>query len=226
LFQELPTLLGDGSMPDTEAAHRDVLERRLISLLDEIATTSDELRRRLDQFAVEHFAADSPTPRWHGRSALGYWLAGVEQQAGVRVETLRFGDARADGLVRAIRVDDDREMPFWDQLSHRLIGISLRDWNDRSEETFKALLLETKERVEREALGLAEEGETIQLHIQVPEVGERTYRFRPADLSPQGQRILQNFKSTLKIAGRPLSPDERRQVVLALLHHVLGEQDA
>jgi len=59
----------------------------------------------------------------------------------------------------------------------------------------------------------------------VPEVGERTYRFRPADLSPQGQRILQNFKSTLKIAGRPLSPDERRQVVLTLLHHVLGEKE-
>ena len=46
------------------------------------------------------------------------------------------------------------------------------------------------------------------------------------ELSPQGQRILQNFKSTLKIAGRPLSPDEQRQVILALFHYVLGEEDA
>jgi hypothetical protein len=224
LFQELPVLLDDE--PDTEVVYRDVLERRLTSLLDEIATAPDELQRRLDQFAVEHFSGDSPTPRWHGRSALGYWLTGVEQQTGVEAKTLRFGDARADGLIGVVRADDDRETLFWDRLSQRLVGISLRDWNDRSEETFKARLLEIKELVEREALGLAEEGETIQLHIHVPDAGERTYRFRPADLSPQGQRILQNFKSTLKIAGRPLSPDERRQVVLALLHHVLGEDNA
>ena len=95
----------------------------------------------------------------------------------------------------------------------------------KTEDTFKARLLESKEQVEREVLGLAEEGETIQLHIQLPGTGERTYRFRPADLSRQGQRILQNFKSTLKIAGRPLSPDEQRQVVLALLHHILEEED-
>ena len=224
LFQELPALLGDEA--DTEVACQDMLECRLTSLLDEVATASDELQRRLDQFAVEHFSGDSPTPRWHGHSALGYWLTGVEQQAGVKVETLRFNDARADGLIGAIRADDDGETLFWDRLSHRLVGVSLRDWNDRSEETFKARLLETKEQIEREALGLAKEGETIQLNIHVPDVGERTYRFRPADLSPQGQRILQNFKSTLKIAGCPLSPDERRQVVLALLHHVLGGEDA
>ena len=225
LFQELPALLDDNSASDTERTDHNVLEHRLTSLLDELATASDGLQRRLDQFAIECFAADSPTPHWHGRSALGYWLAGVEQQTGVAVETLRFGDARAEGLVRAIRTDDDGEMLFWDRLAHHVVGISLRDWNDRSEETFKIQLLETKEQVERETLGLAEQEDAIQLDIQLPDVGERTYRFRPADLSPQGQRILQNFKSTLQIAGRPLSPDERRQVVLALLHHVLGEED-
>ena len=73
---------------------------------------------------------------------------------------------------------------------------------------------------------LPEEGEMIQLQIQLPDAIEHQYRFRAADLSPQGQRILQNFKSTLRIAGRPLSPDERRQVVLALLHSVLGGEDA
>ena len=226
LFKELPALLDNGNMIKGNVAYQDILENRLISLLDEIATASDELQRRLDQFAVEQFAADSPTPHWHGHSALDYWLTGVEQRAGIKIETLRFGDTRTEGLVHTLQANDNGETLFWDQLSHHLIGISLRDWNDRGEETFKAQLLDTKERVEREALVLAEVGETIQLHIQAPEVGERTYRFRPADLSPQGQRILQNFKSTLKIAGRPLSPDERRQVVLALLHHVLGEQDA
>jgi hypothetical protein len=142
------------------------------------------------------------------------------------LETLRFNDERAEGLTRAIRSDSDGQELFWDQLAHCLIGVSLRDWSDTSEETFKAQLLATKEQLEREALRLAEEAEVIQLQIHLPEAGERTYRFRPSDLSPQGQRILQNFKSTLEVAGRPLSPDERRQVVLALLHHVLGEEDA
>ena len=224
MFQELPALLDN--IPDNELAYRGMLERHLTSLLDEISTAPDDLQRRLDQFAIEHFSGDSPTPHWHGRSALDYWLTGVEQQAGIEVETLRFGDARADGLIDAIQADDGGEALFWDRLSQRLVGISLRDWNDRSEEMFKTQLLETKGQVEREASGLAQEGETIQLHIHAPDAGERIYRFRPADLSPQGQRILQNFKSTLKIAGRPLSPDERRQVVVALLHYVLGERDA
>jgi len=199
LFKELPALLDDGNVIKDNVAYQAILENRLISLLDEIATTSDELQRRLDQFAVEQFAADSPTPHWHGHSALDYWLTGVEQRAGIKVETLRFGDTRTEGLVHTLQANDNGETLFWDRLSHRLIGISLRDWNDRSEETFKARLLETKKRVEREALGLAEEGETIHLHIQVPEVGERTYRFRPADLSLQGQRIPQNFSSRLSV---------------------------
>jgi hypothetical protein len=226
LFEDLPALLDDGSATEDDGNYRDMLNRRLGSLLDEIAAAPNELRRRLDQFAVEYFAADSPTPRWDGRSALSYWLAGVEQQAGVQVETLRFNDERVEGLVQVLRSDSDGQELFWDRLAHGLIGVSLRDWSDTSEETFKAQLLAKKEQLEREALGLAEEGEVIQLQIHLPEAGERTYRFRPSDLSPQGQRILQNFKSTLEIAGRPLSPDERRQVVLALLHHILGEEDA
>jgi len=226
LFERLPALLNADNVIEDGSAYRDMVRHRLTSLLNEIADAPQELQRRLDRFAVEYFAADSPTPLWDGRSALIYWLTGVEQQADVKVETLRFGDVRAEGLVRVIHSDNDEETSFWDQLSHRLIGASLRDWNDRSEETFKTELLRTKEAVEREVLGLAEEGEAIQLHIRIPDADERIYRFRPTDLSPQGQRILQNFKSTLKIAGRPLSPDERRQVILALLHHVLGEEDA
>lgn len=226
LFEDLPLLLDDGSAKEDGCNYGDMLNRRLDNLLDEIAAAPNELQRRLDQFAVEYFAADSATPRWDGRSALSYWLTGVEQQAGVQLETLRFNDERVEGLARAIRSDSDEQELFWDRLAHCLIGVSLRDWNDTSEETFKTQLLATKEQVEHEALGLAEEGEVIQLQIHLPEAGERTYRFRSSDLSPQGQRILQNFKSTLEIAGRPFSLDERRQIVLALLHHVLGEKDA
>lgn len=226
LFGDLPTLLDDDSVAQEDVTYKTMLEQRLSSLLDEIATTPDELQRRLDQFAVEHFASDSPTPRWHGRAALNYWLTGVEQQASVDLEAFRFGDARAEGLVRTVRMEEDAEALFWDQLSIKLIGVSLRDWNDQSEETFKAQLLGTRKQVEHEVMDLSEEGEMIQLQIHLPDTNEHTYYFRPADLSPQGQRILQNFKSTLQIAGRPLSPDERRQVVLALLHYVLGEKDA
>jgi len=225
LFEELPALLDNGSqIPDNEV-YRNVLEKRLSGLLGEITDALQELQRRLDRFAVQHFAASSPTPLWDGHAALSYWLTGVEQQAGVQIETLRFGDVRAEGLVQVIQAGDDSQVLFWDRLSQRLIGIALRDWSDRSEETFKTQFLETREWIEREVLGLAEESETIQLHIRLPDASEQTYRFRPTDLSPQGQRLLQNFKSTFRIAGRPLSPDERRQVVLALLHHVLGEGD-
>jgi len=224
LFEALPALLDMDQAVDASDGCRGALERRLNSLMNEIAAAPQELQRRLDRFAVEHFAADSPTSPQDGRAALIYWLTGVEQQTDVNVETLRFNDVRAEGLVQGIRSSGE-ETSFWDRLSLRLIGISLRDWDDDSEEKFKTALLGTKKVVEREALGLAHEGEAIQLQIHLPDGGERTYRFRPADLSLQGQRILQNFKSTLRIAGRPLSPDERRQVVLALLHHVLGEED-
>jgi len=225
LFEELPALLDNGSQTPDNEVYWNVLEKRLSGLLSEITNAPQELQRRLDQFAAQHFAASSPTPLWDGHAALSYWLTGVEQQAGVQIETLRFGDVRAEGLVQAIQACDDSQAPFWDRLSQQLIGIALRDWSDRGEEAFKTHLLETRERIEREVLGLAEESETIQLHIHLPDASEQTYRFRSTDLSPQGQRLLQNFKSTFRIAGRPLSPDERRQVVLALLHHVLGEED-
>lgn len=224
LFEDLPTLLSSGRETEDGDAYRNMLRDILGKLLDEIAFALNELQCRLDRFAVEHFAADSPVPQREGRSVLGYWLAGLEQRAGIRMETLRFGDKRAEELVQVTRSDGNRKWLFWDAVAHCLIGIPLRDWNDTSEETFKTQLLTIKEQVERETLGLARDDEAIQLQIQVPDEGERIYRFRPSDLSAQGQRILQNFKATLEVAGRPLSLDEQRQIVLALLHHVLGEE--
>ena len=156
----------------------------------------------LRSVAVIAATTTGSVPRWDGRSALSYWLAGVEQHARVQVETLRFNDERVEGLVRAIRSDSDEQELFWDRLAHCLIGVSLRDWNDTSEETFKTQLLATKEQVEHEALGLAEEGEVIELQIHLPEAGERTYRFRSSDLSPQGQRILVRALSNNRRAVR------------------------
>jgi hypothetical protein len=222
LFEELLELLDDDI---DQSDYRDVLKRNLDRLLNELSTATYELERRLDKFTIEHFAADSPTSLQRGQAALSYWLKGVQQRVGTRFETLRFGDERAVGLVRAIQSNGEAKLPFWDQLSQSLIGISLGDWNDQSEEVFRSMLLEAQQLVERESLGLANEGETVHLRIHVPDKGEQTYRFRPASLSPQGHRILQNFEATLEIAGRPLSSDEKRQIVLALLHHVLGDED-
>jgi hypothetical protein len=67
-------------------------------------------------------------------------------------------------------------------------------------------------------------GETVvSVSLQLPKAGQKEFRFRASDLTPQGKRILQNFKSTLEISGRPLSADERRQIVVAFLCHVMGE---
>jgi len=226
LFQDLPRVLGADNRQQDIVAYQEALEQRLSGLLNEIADAPQDLERRLDQFVVQSFASDSPMTLSNAHAALGYWLAGIEQKANVEIGTLRFGDPRAEGLVQVILADNSERLPFGDRLSQRLIGISLRDWDDHNEKVFEARLLETKAQVEQEAMGLVQQGQAIQLHIRLPNMDEHTYRFRPTDLSPQGQRILQNFKSTLRIAGRPLSPDERRQVVLALLHHVLGENDA
>jgi len=225
LYDDLPTLLEDGITIDENSDLHSIFEQRLVNLQEEIASAVQELQRRLYQFAVNNFAADAPMPLHSSHAALNYWLTDVEQKAGVKMGTLRLGNVRAEGLVRIIQQENDNEMFFWDQLSQSLMGISLRDWNDQGEENFKSLLLDAQKTVECEAFGLAKESEAIQLHISAPGTDEQVYLFRPADLSPQGQRILQNFVSTLKIAGRPLTSDEQRQIVLALLDYVLGETD-
>ncbi len=117
-------------------------------------------------------------------------------------------------------MDDDL---FWGRVSEVVLGIPVYDWGDQSIDTFQKNLLDIKERVEREVLELSEDESVIELDILLPDQGTLSYRFRPANLTAQGERVLQNFRSTLEIAGRPLSPDERRQIVLELLRHVLGE---
>ncbi|MAU00653.1 MAG: hypothetical protein CL608_26205 [Anaerolineaceae bacterium] len=223
LFYDLLALLDNGQVdPHSSVAYQEMLATQLAQLIDEIDMAYQALLYDLDRFAEESFANDAPARQLTGKAALNFWMAGLEQQSGKTLSTFRFSDHLAQRLVATVRSGEEIDS-FWDGLSEAVLGLHLQDWNDRSLETFKNNLLEAKERLEREIFELTENESAIELHVVLPEEGKQTYRFRPSDLSPHGQRILQNFKSTLEIAGRPLSPDERRQVVLALLHHVLEE---
>lgn len=225
LLYDLLKLLDDGSINLTdEAAYREALAGRLLRLMGEIATAYQTLLYHLDNFAESYFAANAPTRQRDGYSALNYWLTSLEHQSGQSLDTFRFSDTLAQRLVQAIRYNHE-DGRFWDRLSHAVIGLHLNDWNDRSIDSFKNDLLNAKDRLEREILELTEDEEVVELNVTVSGEGEQIYRFRSSDLSPHGQHILQNFISTLEIAGRPLSPDEKRQVALALLHYVMDNQE-
>ena len=224
LFNELPALLENGEItPDAGEAYREAIAARLSALMGELETAYLDLLRRLDRFAVELFASDAPTVKHDGHSALAYWIAQVEARCGRPLSELRFGDVRAEGLVRVAH-SDVHEGAFWNALAREIFGPAPRDWDDRGEERFYEVLAEAKAEVEREALGLAvETDEVVEVNLRTGRDDRKTYRFRRVPLSAQGQRLLQHFKSTLEISGRPLSPDERRRVVVALLKYVMGE---
>jgi len=224
LAHELLDLLDDSNISvDNQEAYRRMLSERLSVLMDEIATAYQTLLYSLDRFAGEAFAVDAAD----GHTAVRLWLASIEERVGKSLDTFRLSDKLAQRLVE---VASQHELPqksyFWNQLSGAVLGIALNDWNDRSDENFKRNLLEAKERVEHEIFELTEDESAVELSVALPKKDEQTYRFRQSNLSPQGQRILQNFKSTLEIAGRPLSPDEKRQIVLALLKYVMGGADS
>jgi hypothetical protein len=228
LCYDLLELLGEISTndPDGETYKQQMVDKISI-LMNEIAASYQLLLCSLDRFAESSFMVDvieSSHQHEAGRSTpLHSWLASLEQRSDVDLDTFRFSDQLAQGLVQVIRKEPTRnDGQIWQLLSKAVLGVPLYDWSDQSEETFKQKLLEIKERVEREVLVLAQDEAVVRLSISLPDQGEQIYRFRPSELSEHGQRILQNFQSTLEIAGRPLSTDERRQIVLTLLHSVLG----
>ncbi|PJF38857.1 MAG: hypothetical protein CUN55_16065, partial [Phototrophicales bacterium] len=108
-------------------------------------------------------------------------------------------------------------------LAEALVGVTLRDWNDESESRFRERALTAREEIEQDVADLIDEDKAITFSIEMPETGKQDFRFRSSDLSSQGQRILQNFKSTMQVAGRPLSIDEKRKVALAFMVHIMGE---
>jgi hypothetical protein len=234
LFRELPTLLARrspsvdadqdelGVYHDTEV-NFDQLKSNLELLMGELEAAYQHLLRRLDTFAAGLFAPEAVPPCVDGRSALARWGAELEARCQRPLAELRFGDPRAEGLASLLRA----EVPpgsFWNTLAQKTMGQSPRDWNDRGEEMFRELLREAKAQVEREALGLVvDNDEAVEVSLNLGGEAGGAYRFRQTRLSKQGQRLLEHFKSTMAVSGRPLSPDERRQVALEFLRHMLED---
>lgn len=202
-----------------ENTYKEILMERLSSLMDEIGMAYHALLYSLDRLSTEIFAVDASD----GNNALRLWLVSLEKSIGKSLDTFRFNDKLAQRLVQIASQDKSpQRAQFWDQLSKAILGIAVTDWNDQSFERFKRSLLEAKERVKHEVFEIATDEVAVKLSVSLPTKEEQTYRFRPSSLSPQGERILENFKSTLETAGRPLSLDEKRQIILALLDYIMG----
>jgi hypothetical protein len=220
---DLPDLVA-GQAPDSAdlVAYRGAVSAYLGKLMDDIAAAYQGLLYALDRVVIDNFGMDCPVPTSSGADALQQWLTQVEARSGVSLSTFRFSDRVVQGFVQTLAGKGSQPADrFWEALSRAVLGISLLDWTDASADKFKQSLLDLKDRLQREILGLTREDAVVELRVALPTEEAHVYRFRPSELSVQGQRILDNFKSTLQIAGRPLSPDERRQVVLALLYHIL-----
>lgn len=219
-YELLELLDSSKSKQFDESACRQMFTENLSCLMDEISTAYQTLLYFLDHWVRETFSVNASD----GHTALYIWLEALEKQNnGKSLGTFRFSDKLAEQLVEIARQDGSNQRGFFgDRLSKAVLGIALSDWNDQSKENFKQTLLKAKLRVEQEIFDLAADEAAVQLSVSLPDQDAQTYRFRQSGLSPQGQRILQNFKSTLEIAGRPLSLDEKRQIVLALMDYVMG----
>ncbi len=226
LFYDMLDLLDENNDadPDDNVSYRENLKQQIGRLSSEIASSYQALLYQLDRFVEEEFASNAPKRYRTGQAALRYWLGRLDEQIDGGLKSLRFSDVLAQNFVDAVQTESE-DGRFWDNLSRAIIGVTPYDWNDRSVDSFKEKLLEARERLQNEALDLRDDEAAIELHVARPETGEVTYRFRPSELSVQGQNILQNFKSTMAIAGRPLSPDEKRQVALAFLNYILEGED-
>lgn len=221
LLHDLLALLDEGTVdPEDEAAYQRVLRDRLANLMDEIADAYQALRFELDRFVEAEFSPVQVKRLYEGQVILAEWVKRLDEQIEGGLHSVRFSDALAQRFVDALR-DGGEDGRFWERMSQAVLGVSTADWNDRSVENFKATLLQTRERLQRELFAIEEEEDTIELRVNRPGEGEVLYLFRTSDLSKQGKFILENFKSTMAISGRPLSPDEKRQVALAFLHYIL-----
>jgi len=224
-FEQLPALLEKGvstSEPDND---QQIITTRLDALRGELETAYLDLLRRGERFITEQFAPDATPQPLNGLAALKHWANHLETQTQTPVASSRLGDARAQALVDiAINAADPDAL--LDMLGRRVAGAAPRDWPDSGEERFYHTLNEAKLAAERQIAGLAVPAESVlQVNVQTGERPAQPYRFQQVALSDAGQRILQNFKSTLETTGRVLSDDEKRQLAVLLLEYVLGEED-
>ena len=218
LFVDLPELLEVNADTNVEE-----VSQRLDRLVGEISNAYLDLQRRLDSFAIEEFGAFSVTRTTTGMSALQGWISALQTNQATPVREMRFGSLITQQIVETILHSEEGDSQFWDRLSQAGTGLHIRDWNDQSETKFRQILLNTRTDIEREAEELVRGETVVSVSLQLPKAGQKDFRFRASDLTTQGKRLLQNFKSTLEIAGRPLSADEKRQIVVAFLCFVMGE---
>lgn len=221
LFYQLPALLG-GTETDLE-----VMATRLDALKGELETAYLDLLRRMERYVAGQFAQDDAPPG-SALEALKQWAdrlgVGAQPDSGQSPALPLLGDARAQALVDIARSATDAN-DLLALLARRLVNLAPRDWSDSGEEHFYHVLREARATAEAEIAGLVAATESV-LEVQVRADGQSSvYRFRRVPLSETGQRILQNFRSTLKTTGRLLSADEKRQLAVLLLESILGKED-
>lgn len=216
LFTKLPRLLGiyDG-------ISQEELEHRLDALISQISNAYLELQLRLDMFVREEFALSGSGS--DGQTVLKTWLHDIQARRDKNLSELRFGSIMTQQFVNTIARANGASGQFWDDISQSVTGLHLRDWNDKSEEKFYSALRNCHADVEREVEELLQEETVVAISVYMSGQ-ESEFRFRASELSPHGKRLLQNFKSQMEISGRPLSVDERRQIAVAFLYYMMGEE--
>jgi len=193
-------------------------------LMGEISNAYYDVQRRLDVFVASEFGYSGLTQ--DGQITLRSWISSLRSDDGKGINDFKFSSTLTQNVVNALLSSSENDGLFWNQMSEAVLGVPLKDWNDNSESRFRQELCKARDEVERDVKELVEEDKSISFAIQLPDEELREFRFRSSDLSQHGQRLLQNFKSTMGIAGRPLSIDERRKIALAFLVHVMGEDFA
>lgn len=216
IFETLPHVLGLDENPDI-----DQIAATVDRIMQEISNAYYDLQRRLDIFVANEFGYARLTQ--NGLITLKSWLSGVQTENGANIGEFKFSSTLTQNVVNLLLNSDSTDAQFWNHMSEAVLGVSMRDWNDNSEERFQTKLLKARDEVERDIYELIEEDKTVLFTIKMPDDEPHDFRFRSSDLSQQGQRLLQNVKSTMEIAGRPLSIDERRKIALAFLIHMMGE---
>jgi hypothetical protein len=181
----------------------------------------------MERYVAGQFAQDDAPPG-SALEALKQWAdrlgVGAQPDSGQSPALPLLGDARAQALVDIARSATDAN-DLLALLARRLVNLAPRDWSDSGEEHFYHVLREARATAEAEIAGLVAATESV-LEVQVRADGQSSvYRFRRVPLSETGQRILQNFRSTLKTTGRLLSADEKRQLAVLLLESILGKED-
>lgn len=217
LFTKLPQLIGEEQLQSKAQARA-----RIEALMQEISDAYLALQRRLDTFVGSAFTNNGRTG--DALLTLQSWLDNVILDTEHELRAFKFGSLITQDFVDVVSSTQESDNYFWNKLSTAVVGVQLRDWNDESENRFRERIVSARDEVERNVQDLIEDETAINFSIEMPESGRSDFRFRSSDLSPQGQRILQNFKSTMDVAGRPLSMDERRKVALAFIVHIMGEE--